>query len=469
MKKSILFILFSVLFLIALPNHSDAAAKQTKIILDGEECVLPENAEVVNLNNNVMIPIRVVAENLKFKVDWQQKTQNVKIQQNAKVISLAVGKKEALVDNEQKTLSFAPQNIKNTVVVPIRFVSEEMGLKVGWNNVDKIVTLDRINSDSDSPPAAGEESESELHHVNDIQFANNQLVVSLDQEVTPVISQLTSPDRIVVDLPHTAFGGSLAESLGSKSVGKLDLSGVPNVTEVRYSLFNQDPAQIRIVIELNQISNVQYTSEWIEGQLIVDLNMNGDLITTNPDAVLPHSGAKLVVIDPGHGGSDPGTSGYSNQVEKDFTLALSLKVQALLLEEPEIKVVMTRETDVYPTRTERVQLANTGKADVFVSIHGNSVKDSPKTTGTETFYYQRSSSKSLAEVIHRHLIEAIGLKDRGVKNGDLQVIRETTMPAVLLEIGFLSNPEEEAALLSDSFQDKAAQAIVDGIKEYLGK
>ena len=468
MKKSILFILFSVFFLIALPNHSDAAAKQTKIILDGEECVLPENAEVVNLNNNVMIPIRVVAENLKFKVDWQQKTQNVKIQQNAKVISLAVGKKEALVDNEQKTLNLAPQNIKNTVVVPIRFVSEEMGLKVGWNNADKIVTLDSVNTQP-IPPATGEESESELHHVNEINFINNQLVLSLDQEVTPVISQLTSPDRIVVDLPHTAFGGPLAESLGSKSVGKLDLSGVPNVTEVRYSLFNQDPAQIRIVIELNQISNVQYTSDWIEGQLIVDLNMNGDLITTNPDAVLPHSGTKLVVIDPGHGGSDPGTSGYSNQVEKDFTLALSLKVQALLLEEPGIKVVMTRETDVYPTRTERVQLANTGKADVFVSIHGNSVKDSPQTKGTETFYYQRSSSKSLAEVIHRHLIEAIGLKDRGVKNGDLQVIRETTMPAVLLEIGFLSNPEEEAALLSDSFQDKAAQAIVDGIKEYLGK
>ena len=129
---------------------------------------------------------------------------------------------------------------------------------------------------------------------------------------------------------------------------------------------------------------------------------------------------------------------------------------------------MTREEDVYPTRTERVQLANKLKADVFVSIHGNSVVASPQTTGTETFYYQRSSSKNLADVIHKHLIEAIGLKDRGVKNGSLQVIRETTMPAVLLEIGFLSNPEEEVALFSDSFQDKATQAIVDGIKEYVG-
>ena len=78
---------------------------------------------------------------------------------------------------------------------------------------------------------------------------------------------------------------------------------------------------------------------------------------------------------------------------KRLYFILVSKVQALLLKEPEIEVVMTREEDVYPTRTERVQLANKLKADVFVSIHGNSVVASPQTTGTETFYYQRSSSK----------------------------------------------------------------------------
>lgn len=128
---------------------------------------------------------------------------------------------------------------------------------------------------------------------------------------------------------------------------------------------------------------------------------------------------------------------------------------------------MTRETDVYPTRSERVKLANDLNADVFVSIHGNSVKGSPQVSGTETFYYQRASSKELANIIHKHLIEALGFKDRSVKNGNLQVIRETTMPAVLLEIGFLSNKDEEEAMMSESMQDKAAQAIVDGIKEYL--
>lgn len=148
-------------------------------------------------------------------------------------------------------------------------------------------------------------------------------------------------------------------------------------------------------------------------------------------------------------------------------MPLALKVQALLIQEPDIEVVMTRDTDVYPTRPERVQLANTLNADVFVSIHGNSVKASPQTTGTETYYYKRSSSKELADIVHRHLIEALGFKDRKVKNGNLEVLRNTTMPAVLLEIGFLSNLVEEQAMLSDSVQNKAAQAIVDGIKEFL--
>ncbi|WP_339224316.1 N-acetylmuramoyl-L-alanine amidase [Paenibacillus sp. FSL W7-1332] len=180
-----------------------------------------------------------------------------------------------------------------------------------------------------------------------------------------------------------------------------------------------------------------------------------------------NSGKKIVVIDPGHGGSDPGTISFTKKPEKILTLALGLKVQALLQQEPGIEVIMTRETDIYPTRSERVKLANDLKADVFVSIHGNSVKAAPQVSGTETYYYQRESSKELADLIHKNLIKALGFQDRGVKNGNYQVIRETTMSAVLLEVGFLSNKSEEEAMMSETNQNKAAQAIVDGIKEYL--
>jgi len=472
MKKIVSVLLFSLLFLLALPNVGQAATAttQTKIILDGQELVLPSDVEVVNMNKNVMIPIRVVAENLKFNVKWDQKSQNVSIEQNAKVLSLNVGKKEARVQNEKVTLNTAPQLIKNTVVVPLRFVSEEMGLSVSWNNKEKIVGLKStelppVAEPSPAPTVPDVGNNVVWSKVNDISFANQQLVVSVDTEVTPQITRLTNPDRIVVDLPNTTFG-DMDSTLLQGTMGKLDVNGIANVTDVRYSLFKKDPAQVRVVIELNNLNDVQANSQYVSGKLIVDLALTATIgIPVNP--IGNDSGKHVVVIDAGHGGKDPGTIGISNTQEKNFTLPLALKVQALLLQESDIEVVMTRETDVYPTRPERVKLANTLNADVFVSIHGNSVEASPLTTGTETFYYKRNSSKALADIVHRHLIQALGFKDRGVKNGNLEVLRNTTMPAVLLEIGFLSNLAEEQAMLSESVQNTAAQAIVDGIKEFL--
>ncbi|WP_433746908.1 N-acetylmuramoyl-L-alanine amidase [Paenibacillus amylolyticus] len=462
MKKSIILFLFSMLLLMLIPMHTHAASHQTKIILDGQELVLPNDVEVVNVRSNIMIPIRVVAENLKFNVKWNQKTQNVNIEQASTAISLTVGKDQATVQNNTVQLNIAPQMIKNTVVVPLRFVSEEMGLRVGWNNKDKIVTLTSNNGSQPASPSHGNDAATNLVH--DITYANNQLVVSLDREVAPVISTLKNPERIIVDFPSTNFG-NMGQVPSGGSMGRLDVNEFPSVTDIRYSLFKNDPPQVRIVIELNNISSVNYTQQTIAGKFILDLSMANEPAPAPATPV--NSGKKIVVIDPGHGGSDPGTISYTKQPEKHFALALGLKVQALLENEPDIELMMTRETDVYPTRPERVKLANDLNADVFVSIHGNSVPAAPQISGTETYYYQRESSKALATLIHKNLIDALGFNDRGVKNGNYQVIRETTMSAVLLEIGFLSNQIEEEAMMSETNLNKAAQAIVDGIKEYL--
>ncbi|SEK37617.1 N-acetylmuramoyl-L-alanine amidase [Paenibacillus sp. cl141a] len=461
MKKSMMMLLFTALLLFLIPMHTQAAAKQTKIFLDGQELVLPHSVEVVNIRNNIMIPIRVVAENLKFNVNWDKKTQNVHIQQGSKAISLTVGKNEALVENDTVTLNVAPQMIKNTVVVPMRFVSEEMGLSVGWNNKDKLVTLSS-NTSLPSEPSNESGIEAATNQIHEINYASNQLVVSLDQEITPVITTLQNPERIVVDFPSTNLG-DMGQALSGGAMGRLDTSESPNITDIRYSLFKNDPAQVRIVIELNNVRSVNYEQQTIAGKFILDLSMVNEPVPITPVS----SGKKIVVIDPGHGGSDPGTTSFSKKPEKIFALALGLKVQALLQQESGIEVIMTRETDIYPTRSERVKLANDLKADVFVSIHGNSVKAAPQVSGTETYYYQRESSKELANLIHHNLIKALGFKDRSVRNGNYQVIRETTMSAVLLEIGFLSNKSEEEAMMSETNQNKAAQAIVDGIKEYL--
>ncbi|GIN73154.1 hypothetical protein J14TS2_36290 [Bacillus sp. J14TS2] len=173
-----------------------------------------------------------------------------------------------------------------------------------------------------------------------------------------------------------------------------------------------------------------------------------------------------IVIDPGHGGEDNGATGVSGQFEKDFTLSLSKKVEKLLKQESGIEVFMTRTDDSYISQESRYRpkYANKLNADLFISIHGNTFSD-PDVSGTETFYYHKNS-RLLAEVIQKHVVEATGFKDRGIQKQNLFVVKDTKMPAALIEVGYLTNPQNESKMWTDDFQSGIATSIVEGIKEY---
>jgi N-acetylmuramoyl-L-alanine amidase len=141
-----------------------------------------------------------------------------------------------------------------------------------------------------------------------------------------------------------------------------------------------------------------------------------------------------------------------------------LKVQALLAGEERIKLVLTRESDTYPSLDDRFNLANSIAADLFVSVHANSY--TAATNGTET-YYSRPDSLDFAKVMHSLLTSATGLKDNGVRNAGFKVIKYTKMPAVLLEVGYLSSKIDEPKIWTEALQNRVAAAIVTGIKQYL--
>ncbi|MBD2869982.1 N-acetylmuramoyl-L-alanine amidase family protein [Paenibacillus arenilitoris] len=174
-----------------------------------------------------------------------------------------------------------------------------------------------------------------------------------------------------------------------------------------------------------------------------------------------------VVIDPGHGGDDPGATGASGRYEKDFTLSISKKVVRLLKQIPQVQVYMTREDDrtLSTVDRDRTNYANGLNADLFISLHGNTYESS-SVSGIETFYYH-DDSLPFAESIHAKLVEASGFNDRGIKHEDYYVLKETNMPAILLELGYLTNPEEEAVMLSDEFQNAIASSIDEGVKQFL--
>lgn len=171
------------------------------------------------------------------------------------------------------------------------------------------------------------------------------------------------------------------------------------------------------------------------------------------------------LLDAGHGGKDPGAIGTTGTKEKDFTLIMVRKIEKRLKSDKKVNPVLTRNKDTFLELGERVSIANKKKVDIFISIHANS--SGTGASGTETFY-TREESKPLANIIHKHLVRATGLRDRKVKYGNLQVTRDTKMPAVLLEVGFINNKDDEKKLFDPAFQDRVADAIVAGIYEYFG-
>jgi N-acetylmuramoyl-L-alanine amidase len=170
----------------------------------------------------------------------------------------------------------------------------------------------------------------------------------------------------------------------------------------------------------------------------------------------------LVVIDPGHGGIDVGATSVSGLYERDFTFSLSKKVNEILEKEGRIQIYII---NGYIDYKDRPSFANELNADLYISIHGN-IFETPDVSGTESYYYN-NESKILAEVIHNHVVSTTGFNDRGVKKEELFVVRDTEMPSVLLEVGYLTNPQEEQMMFDDGFQYLIAESICDGIKKYL--
>lgn len=179
----------------------------------------------------------------------------------------------------------------------------------------------------------------------------------------------------------------------------------------------------------------------------------------------PTEKSPIVVIDAGHGGWEPG-AGNGSIDEKDITLAISLEVEKLL-KEKNIDYYMIRNDDTYISLEDRVKIANEKSCKLFVSIHNNSFTDSSQ-SGILTAYNPYSpNGKKFAEIMQSK-ISNIGMRNRNImQRPNLYVLRHTEMPAILLEIGFISNKKDLKLLTDASFQQKCAQQIVLGIEEII--
>ncbi len=276
-------------------------------------------------------------------------------------------------------------------------------------------------------------------------------------------------NRLIINLQHTS-PGKIDRDISLKS----DLAKRVKIQEVETGR-----TQISIDLAHAAVEGTSYNVYTLPEdrkakkpyRLVIEVMPSAAVADDKVEGVKGHA----IVLDPGHGGSDSGAIGPDGVTEKEVTLAVSKKVQALL-QAGGGRVIMTRETDrdvygINATDTQELQArVNVAlyapESEIFVSIHCNAFSN-PAAHGMETYYYDGSyRGQRLATLLNEELAAEGGLFNRGVKTANFYVIKHTNVPASLIELGFITNYQEEHLLMDDAYQDKLALAVAKAIGRY---
>jgi len=341
-------------------------------------------------------------------------------------------------------------------------------------------------------------SASDKIDIKDIRFWSypdyTRVVISMTDSPSYTKNRLANPDRLYFDIKNSRVKKELQQTF---TVGNDMLK------TVRASQFNENT--VRVVLDLDKMTNYKVLTMEDPMRLVIDIYGQKQAASVR----------KRIVLDPGHGGHDPGAVGSNNLYEKDVVLDIALKLKKILAHDPNYEVFLTRETDVFIPLEKRTAIANSRKADLFVSIHANA---SPRrdAKGIETYLLnwtndeealkvaarenaislkqmkkmnegrdvldimlsdlkrdnKRDESIKLANFIQKNMIGSLNknydhIVDHGVKQALFYVLFGAQMPSVLVEVSFISNPLEEKLLAKDGYRGELAQSIASGINTYM--
>lgn len=483
-------------------------------------------------NDRAVVPVREVFEALGATVTYNENDNSVKVNYGKRTVKLTIGMKSAIVDGVRMNIPdgvgamlIAKWGEYPKTMVPVRFISENIGLDVGYDGENKIISVKEKSTRPTANPSAT---------ATPATTPTPTATTTATKEPEVLTSKLTklsynySDDTVTIKITANSAVESLSKAVKtSAGVVYADIYGAENTlaskTEVNKGAvqairIGQHDKYTRVAIDTAEME--KYSVSMSSDKKTITFKItggNGDgLSTTVPSATvsptskpaattspttkdIEYNSKKIVVLDAGHGGSDPGAISYlmtdeemkayyaalettdpilatmkpgsgGKVNEKDIALSVTKKVKENL-EANGITVIMTRSGDTYPTLDERPALANAKGAVIFVSIHLNSTTASVTAAkGIEVYYSTQNNddelgvtSKELAEEILDCVIDSTDAKSRGVKSGNLLVNRKCMMPSALIELGFLNNPEELELLVTDKYQDKLAAGIARGI------
>jgi N-acetylmuramoyl-L-alanine amidase len=263
--------------------------------------------------------------------------------------------------------------------------------------------------------------------------------------------RLHEPERHVIDIENAAYLGELTAP---------EMPENPYLKSVR--LGSPDAVSGRIVLDLeSEQTSVAEKVDAAGSMLVIAVAKEMPTAFNAPERLPP---GNTIVLDAGHGGTDPGAQRGDIQ-EKEITLAIVEKLRKILRRQG-AHVVMTRGDDTFVSLEERVKITNETAPRAFVSVHINSLESNDSISGIET-YYLHPPSKALAASIHSALVKKLGAPDRSVRTARFYVVNHTPYPAVLAEVGFISNKEERDKLISFDYQQKVAEALAQGVIVYI--
>lgn len=357
-----------------------------------------------------------------------------------------------------KELALCPDNSCKDSAKIGQFEYNKARIVITTENPDKYIPI--YSADAQSLLFVNADKLNHTDLVSSVSNINKAFVRKIDSKTNELILSFTAP------VVHSILRNDNSLNLymfNVRSYNEPDLIKTFNNTYYKGLVMSLLPKiGVRASIELNKTDIVK-VEQSVDGKALKLTITQG--IKDKPDekVVVKKTATKgKVVLDAGHGGSDYGAIREGIN-EKDITLDVTQRV-ASILKSKGYKVALTRSDDTFVSLQDRVEFSENEAPEIFVSIHVNSaVATEPK--GIETHYYHDYSNE-LAKTVHSHLMKEIDTKDRGLVKSKFYVINHTTVPAILVEMGFISNEEERAELISDKRKQKTAKAIAEGIIEY---
>ncbi len=516
-----------------------------KLVVNGKTLTdLPLNPII--FNNRAVVPVREVFEALGATVIYNGNNNSVTVNYGTKKVVLTIGMQTALVNGLRKTI---PDGVGAKLIgkwgeypktmVPVRFISENIGLDVGYDGENKIISVTEKSTrptanPTSTPKPTRTPAPVKTASPKDPEDENNQYSTATLTKIKYDVED----DVVTIKVNADAKIDSISKPvLTSSGVVYIDVYGaknaLPNKTEVYEEVVEtirvgQHEDYVRIAIDTDGVKKysaaLSSTKKSITFKLSGSRNADVDIPeetvkpttspTTKPSTkptvspsetpeptpkAMEYDSKKIVVLDAGHGGIDPGASGFlmtdeekeayyrvlesekpdlstmehgtgEEWYEKVIALSVVKKIKQNL-EDNGIEVILTRRGDTYPTLDERPELANEEGAVIFVSVHLNStIYQVTAAKGIEVYYSTQNNddelgvtSRELAQEILDCTIDATDATSRGVKSGNLLVNRKCMMPSALIEIGFMNNPDELELLVDEDYQDKLAAGIARGI------